>query len=164
MKTQALLIDVLRASHLLVQKYPLWFANVEDTNIQLKLSRYMIDALIVDTINDLTSHPLKIRSESTIVLSDDQVYDIDVDAITEDSNVSDIFPGIIELHEFIYDDPYFVYKISKAGNSRIITPLYDWRVKEYYRLTNKVNYETICMDEWSDDPSIVNDFINGRRR
>jgi hypothetical protein len=158
MKQPILIIDAYKPIYLLPDKFPNWFNEINDPNDKLRVSKYIIDSLILITIDSLTSHKVKLFKDNDIIYLNDQEYNIDFDEIINTS-ISDIFPGIIELNEYIYNDPWFVYSVTKIQSSRIIAPLYDWRVKEYYRLTNQIDYDSICIEEWSDDPLIINRFI-----
>lgn len=158
MKKESIIIDIGNAVLMLPNKYSDWFININNDKDKIELSMYIIDSLILSHIDILTEHNIKLFTKEPYIVNDDLTIDLDMDMILG-SEFSDIFPNIKDIYEFIYDYPWNVYSVLKFKNSRIIIREEDWRVIEYYRLTNKIDKHSICINEWSDDFSLVNEFI-----
>jgi hypothetical protein len=159
MKSESIVIDVFKPIIYLPVMFPDWFESINSDVDKYKVSTYIIDSLIYKHIDMLTEHPLKLYKETPISLSDGKTLDIDMEMILNGST-ENIISGITDLYDFVYDYSWFIYDVLKTKNMRVIVRTVDWRVKEYYRLTNKVDKTSLCLDEWTDDFTLINEFIN----
>lgn len=161
MKKESIIISVHAFISLLPRKYPEWFLGIDNDDDKIKLSTHIVDAFILNHIDMITRHPNKLYQQKSIPLSNGEMMEVDMEMVLS-HNVEDIFPNMQDLYEFVYDYGWHIYEVIPSGHSRVIIRHHDWRVAEYYRLTRKDDDRSICMDEWSNDYGVINDFIRGQ--
>jgi len=165
MKKSAIVIDMYASVLYIRRQYNEFFPETMSEHLIALYIGSLVEFLITYYIDTLTKHSSKLTNMET-KSSMEEMYSFLpslLDLIEVDGK---IFPWIETLSEFIFDDEYNLYTYSVLKFTMIIVKNDDWRAIEYERMQlDKIDSQKdICLDEWSDKPELIEEYLNSLRR
>lgn len=152
MKKDVLLLPL--SIHLLslLEVHPEWVKDYEERTDKLRYLFAILENVIIDTINERLEHTELLNS--MFLLDRPVQHYIDLDVLS-------FLPEIRKLYDFMEEGEWNMYEVLYQKGTLVIIKGMDWRIKEYYRLTDQAHEEEIdvWLEGWSEDQAVTQRFL-----
>ncbi len=164
MKKSAIVIDTYASVLNIRRHYSEYFPEqMSEHQIALYIGG-LVEFLIAYYIDTLTRHPAKLTDITTRSAMEEK-YPFLNEVISDIEKDGRIFPWVETLSEFIFEDEYNIYTYSVISFTIVVVKNDDWRAIEYERMQlDKIDSQKdICLDEWSEKPELIEEYLNSLR-
>ncbi len=163
MKKSAIVIDIYQSVLIIKRSYNAYFAEEMTEYEVAKTIGELCEYLVLNFIDSRTKHPAKLV-DNYLRTTVENTYPFINDLIDQVED-GDIFPWVEMLDTFLCDDEYCIYTYNRTSFTLVIVKNDDWRAMEYEKiqLAIKGNQKDICLDEWTDKPDLVEQYLKTLR-